>query len=235
MAFNAAANGSSTALTGTLTSSALTSAANQNAYILFSYFNNVGRVISSIGDSKGNAFSQLTGSPFTFGANQTAMGIYYCENMPGFGAGHTFNGVTSVSGAPASIIAAVMSGRAYSGSIRAIGSSVDPTNTPTHPGATVTAVSTDDVIALTAEGDNPNGTEVFTAGSGFTIPANGTNTIQEAPSFVQYQLNVSAGNYTGAYTAANYNHAMQVILALAAQPAAPASQAGLLLTLLGVG
>jgi hypothetical protein len=224
MAFSLAFNAFNAAAT-TVTSGGINTSNGLNAYALATYTNDSSRVISSFSDNMGNTYNLLSGSPYIIATpGNTSASLYYCENITG-GTGHTWTLGVSVGGSAMGIVGAVMSGRATAGSIRAFASAFSTSYAQSHAGATVTAVATDDIVCFSAEDPNTNGTETFTHGSGFAaIPTNGQNTAQGLPSFLQYQNNVSAGAVTGAFTTANFNQYVQVILALKT----PAASSGLI-------
>lgn len=151
----------------------------------------------TITDSNSNTWVEVTGSPLLPTSN-TKHHLFYAKNCTG-GASHTF---TTTIGGTALITLFVMevSGAdttsPFDKGAGAVGNSTAPSS-----GATATRTQANEIIiGALGTGDNINlGT--ITAGSGFTIPANGShNLFANYVSAIEYQIVSAAGTDAATYT-----------------------------------
>lgn len=172
-----------------------------------------------ISDSKANSYTAQLG-PINSGTGSVARGYLYWNNGGTRGASHTFTAAINTTGSP-SVQVAEFSGRATSTPIDASQSGNDGASGVTsHTGPSiVTTTAGDDIWSFHAE-DLASGTQGYTAGTNWTIPANGTqpNASNYSTSFQQYQQNKAASTYADTWTttAASQNAALIIAIAAAA-------------------
>lgn len=170
-----------------------------------------------ISDSKANSYTAQLG-PINSGTGSVARGYLYWNNGGTRGASHTFTASVNTTGSP-TVHAAEFSGRATSTPIDASQSGNDGASGVTsHTGPSiVTTTAGDDIWSFHAE-DLASGTQGYTAGTNWTIPANGTqpNASNYSTSFQQYQQNKAAATYPDTWTTTAASQNASLIIAIKA-------------------
>lgn len=154
--------------------------------------------LHTVTDSKGNTWVEVANSPVSPTAANTRLHLFYAKNCLG-GASHTF---TSTVGATALMSLFVMeisgadTAAPYDTGAGTIGNSTTPSS-----GVTGTRAQADEIIiGAVGTGDNVN-SGTMTAGSGFTIPTNGSEiSFNNYVSAIEYQIKSSAGTDAATFT-----------------------------------
>lgn len=157
----------------------------------------------AITDSKSNTWTAHPNSPQTVGGAQKIYAWY--SILTTGGASHTFTATTNVSDNN-SIIAAEFSGLASSTPVDASNFAVDGSSVTSHSNGTLTSLTAgDDIVGVATAVEGT--TAVFTAGTNWTIPTNGSNPDGNSyyVGLLQYQTNKATASYTNAWTS---NHSV---------------------------
>lgn len=191
---------------------------------------NTDQTVSSVTDSKTNTWTPHGSNPVTAGAFANGY-QWYAKNITG-GASHTFTDNYGSSSFP-SFVVAEFSGCDTTAPLDTSGSAAESSATTNHSAGSVTTGTTGcDICAFNA--DDTGAAEGFTAGSGWTIPTNGTNTdgTSYVTSMLQYMENKAIGTYTNTATTTQSDKFAGLLMAFK-----PASGAAFVqsLALTGVG
>ena len=217
---------------GSLTTAGITTTSGNLLVACIGYATFSGNALAFLTDSKSNTWVQVAASPSAISSPNAVAAIYVAQNIVG-GSGHTFTAINSSNGA-LSIVVTEFSGRAVSNAVRASAAALSISYATSYAGASVACISGDDFACF---GVNNIGTaaQAFTNGAGLTIPTNGNinGTTTTIPALFQYAANVGTGTQTGAYSGTQFDQYASLSIAL--KPVAAGSNAGLLLSLLGVG
>lgn len=191
-------------------------------------------VTHTISDSNTNTWTALTANFQTTVTKSFRLYGWVCKTVSGkFGAGHT----VTVNFSPSEyggIIVQRFSGRDVSGATSFIDAQGDgwneASNATTHTGDSVTSTTAGcDIVCGYADDLQGGATNVYTAGSGFTIPTNGSygNSGVTTCCVTQYQENVAAASYTGGFTTSQSMQAAGIIVALKAASGGGGGSGGL--------
>lgn len=173
---------------------------------------------TSIGDSKSNTWTQVG----TEGSNGVKCRMYYAKNITG-GASHTVNFVQTNSPTAFPLLFVTE----FSGLDTAAPFDVQAQNTgsSTAPNSGTTATRSRASSVLFAQvANNSSGTITYTAGSGYTIPTNGSegNGASNATGAVEYQIVSAVGTDAGAFTISPTNNWIcQIAVFMAPSASAP--------------
>jgi hypothetical protein len=205
---NAAANDTATLEAGGLATGAV-NMTGANVFFIQISFGSVTAVPSAVEDSVGNVYTQDPDSPLAL-TDDTKF-VYRCLNGTGSSA-MTATVESATTGITASIS---FSGWNNSGTIRNQTPFTSTAYDEPHAGATVDAGAGDDVIALcfTKYG---GGADTWTAGGGLAFAAASVDDSNNGPIGCEYLADVSAGDYTGAWTSSIFIQAAQIIYAMEA-------------------
>lgn len=167
--------------------------------------------ITSVLDSKSNSWTASGQNPKTT-ASLWKSHVFWSKNVLG-GASHTFTWNLSGTDWPSGEVHEY-AGRDITSPITAESGSAEVSASTSHTGPSVTAALGDDVAAFFAA--DAAGTCNFTAGAGFTIPANSSYTAgaTSVVSCAEYQANVAAGSVTAGLTTSVTAQAAGIILAI---------------------
>lgn len=192
MAFVQAINAAAQAVTS-ITTAAISISSNN--LLVSAGQTNLNPTTVTFSDSASNTYTNHSTYPQTNSATGKAW-MSYSKNIVGGGSVTFTMDLGGVNASP-SMVVYELSGRDTSSPVDAQAASSETTATTSHSGASSSVVSGADVVAF--EGDNGlSGTQTYTAGTGWTIPTNGTNTdgARYKCSMMEYQTNVSSGTYT---------------------------------------
>lgn len=153
------------------------------------------------GSASGNTWLEVTGSPQNPSGNTRAH-LFYCKNGNG-GASHTFK-VTAGATALMAMFLMEISGADTTAPYDTGAAATSLGSTAPNSGATGTRAQADEIIiGYCGTGDNVNG-GTFSAGSGFTIPTNGTETnFNNYVSGIEYQIMTAVGTEAANFTISN--------------------------------
>lgn len=204
-AFVQATNAANAGPLGTLATTAFGSNTAVGSTILLVVFWDHATVtnLSSCSDSKGNTYT-LVGTAFNSANDQTVQ-ICFSLNIGTAGAAHTVSANFSNGNASAiRLVAHEVSGVLTAAALDQSTYNQDTSAAPT--AAALTTTTAKQYIFACVNNDSASTTHTYSAGSGFTEPANSTASAGANEAMCEYQVQAAAGSVTASWTRSGSGH-----------------------------